>query len=187
MKRLSEVVEIRSGYTFRTAVDSYPRGEVEVVQAKDLSDFHLVNLPRVDFSGSVSHLLQPGEILVSARGYSKAVVYRDEGRATVASSSLFVLRPKSKDVDPAFIAMFFNSIEGIKAVLRLSSTSSVQSITKDDLGQVLIPELPPDKQRTLGGTVQAIDDYLDVLDLKRIYLDHLRSAIISKTLQEAAK
>ncbi len=188
MAKLKDLVTIRSGYTFRTAIDAFPNGDVEIIQAKDLgSDFNFASRPKISFSGDNSHLLQQGEVLFSGRGISRAVVYRDSNSKAVASSSLFILRPKNSDIDASFIAMYLSSIEGIKQVMKLSAGAAVKTITKDDLGSIEIPELPPDKQRALSGAVQAIDDYLSELDKKTIYLDNLRSTIIQKTLKGANK
>ncbi|HMM62391.1 MAG TPA: restriction endonuclease subunit S [Candidatus Saccharibacteria bacterium] len=185
MKRLSDLVNIRSGYTFRTAIDSYDSGDTEVIQAKDLSsDFGFASRPKVDFPGDYNHLLRPGDILVSARGFSKAILFQDTSTKAVASSSLFVLHPKDISVNPEFITMFFNSVMGMKAVFELSSGASVKSITKDNFGQIVIPEIPPDKERALGSAVQSIDNYLSLMREKEIYLDSIRESIITKTLKE---
>ncbi len=188
MKKLHELVDIRSGYTFRVAIDSFDQGDVEVIQAKDLGDdFNFATRPKIKFSGEDKHLLKPGEILLSARGYAKAIVYRSSHDKAVASSSLFVLRPKSASIDPSYIALFFNSLLGIKEFIKLSSGASVKTITKEDLGQIEIPEIPPEREHTLGNLVQTINDYQSLLLEKNIHLDNLRSTIISKTLKETIK
>jgi restriction endonuclease S subunit len=188
MTKLKELVAIRSGYTFRTAIDSFSDGDTEVIQSKDLGDyFDFFLRPKIDFPGDDNHLLQPGEILFSARGFAKAVVFRDATSRAVASSSLFVLHPKSQNIDASFLAMYLSSIEGIKSVMKLSSGSSVKTITKEDLGSIEIPEVPPDKQRALGGATQAIDDYVSMLREKTMELNNIRSAIIKKTIKGASK
>ncbi len=187
MKRLNELVEIRTGYTFRSAIDSFASGDVEVIQAKDLGgEFAFTSRPKIAFPGDRKHLLQPGDVLVSARGYAKAIVYRNSDTKAVASSSILVLRPMNNNVNPEFIAMFFNSMPGVRAVFGLSSGAAVQSITKESIGKIQIPEIPPDKERALGKLVQAIDDYRALTLEKEIYLEHLRSTAISQILKETA-
>ena len=182
-----DLVEIRSGYTFRSAIDSFSDGDVEVIQSGDLGvQFNFTLRQKIDFPGNDEHLLQYGDILLSARGFSKAMVYRENKKA-VASSSLFVLRVKSNKTSPSFISMFFNSEFGMKEVFRLSSNTSVQTITKENLGQIKIPEIPPDKQDHLGNLIQTIDDYKSLIQEKEIYLNSIRSNIINKTLKEIAR
>lgn len=188
MRKLRELVEIRSGYTFRTSLEDFAEGDTEVIQAKDLTDdYGFAWRPKIAFTGEVKHLLQPGDVLVSARGFSKAKLFTEPSKKAVAASSVFVLTPKNDDVSSEFIAMFFNSIPGIKAMLELSSSGSVRSITKESMGQIIIPEIPPDKQQSLGKAVQAIDDYRALITEKQLYLDQIRTTIISKTFKEAAK
>ena len=188
MTKLRDLVTIRSGYTFRTAINTFPSGEVEVIQAKDLgSDFSFATRPKINFPGSSTHFLQPGEVLFSARGISRAVTYRDQKNKAVASSSLFVLRPKNENVSASFIALYLSSFDGIQEVMKLSAGNAVKTITMDDLGNIDIPQLPPDKQHALGGATQAIDDYLSELEKKIIHLDNLRSTIIQKILKGATK
>ena len=186
MKKLNELVDIRSGYTFRSSIDSFGSGDVEVIQAKDLgADFDFAARPKISFPGDDRHLLKSGDILLSARGYSKAILYRDSSTKAVASSSIFVLTPKQSGVSLEFITMFFNSTLGIKAMFNQSSGAAVKSITKENLGQIEIPEIPPDKERALGRSVQAIDDYLALMTKKELHLEHIRSAIISNALKES--
>lgn len=186
MRRLQDLVEIRSGYTFRSSIESFPAGNTEVIQAKDLgSDFTSALRSTVDFPGEAGHYLKPGDILVSARGFAKARLFTDKNSKSVASSSVFVLTPRSNDINAEFIVMFFNSNQGIRAMLELSTGASVKSITKESLGRIIIPELPPDKARALGSAVQAIDDELSFMSIKEIYLNQLRETIITKVLKEA--
>ncbi len=188
MTRLRDLVQIRTGYTFRSSIDTFAKGDTEVIQAKDLGiDYGFARRPKVLFTGDGKHLLRPGDILVSARGFSKAQLFKEPNKKAVATSSVFVLTPKTKDVSGEFIAMFFNSTLGIKAMLELSSAGSVRSITKESIGQIAIPDIPPDKQQSLGKVVQAIDDYRALITEKEIYLDQIRTTIISKAFKETAK
>lgn len=188
MRKLSDLVEIRSGYTFRSSIDSFDEGDTEVIQSKDLGgDFGFAWRPKITFPGEPKHLLKPGDILLSARGYAKAQLFQDEMKKAVASSSIFVLTPKEPAVSPEFITMFFNSTQGFRAVLELSSGASVKSITKESLGQITIPDISPDKERALSKAVQAIDNYRGLMRKKEIYIDNLHEAIISKTLKETKK
>lgn len=188
MRILKELVDIRTGYTFRSSIDSFAEGDTEVIQAGDLGFFFdHARRPTIKFPGGDKHLLKKGDILVSARGFSKATLFKEVNLRAVASSSLFVLTPKNRSVSSEYIAMFFNSEQGMRAVHGLGSGGSIRSITKENLGRVIIPEIPPDKERSLGGAVQAIDDELATMELKELYLSKIRESIISKTLKEAMK
>lgn len=184
MTKLSDLVEIRSGYTFRKGIADLPAGEIEVFQSGDLNDdIDFANRPRVAFSGSSSHYLQEGDILISARGLLKAYIYRGKQPA-VASSSVLILRANGSRVLPEYIAAFFNSTAGFKAYLRLSSNKALSTITKAHLGEIDIPDIPIANQQALGKLVDTIDTERRRLEEKLIYLDHIRTTAINKVLKE---
>ena len=50
MIKLSELVGIRSGYTFRSSIDSFDAGDTEVIQAKDLNpDYGTAPRPKINY------------------------------------------------------------------------------------------------------------------------------------------
>ena len=184
MTKLRDLVEIRSGYTFREGIGSLSPGDTEVFQSGDLNDdIDFADRPCIAFQGSRSHLLQKGDVLVSARGILKAYTYHSQ-KPAVASSSILVLRAKQSRILPEYITTFFNSTVGFKAYLRLASSNTLTTITKADLGEIEIPDIPVDSQQALGKLVDTIDTERRRLGEKMIYLDHIRAAAINKTLKE---
>jgi hypothetical protein len=67
MLKLSELFDIRTGYTFRDSVADLEHGDIGVVQAGDVNAARLSKIPRINFSGD-KHLLEVGDIVLSARG-----------------------------------------------------------------------------------------------------------------------
>lgn len=188
MKKLYELVSMRSGYSFRAALSSYEQGSTEVIQAKDLGDdFEVSPRPKIAFQGGKKHLLQDGDILVSARGVSRAVVYRGHANRAVASSSVFVLTPVAVTADSDAIALYLNSRVGVKELVRLSSGASLQMITKENLGALEVPEIPVEHMKLLSEAIDTIDRYRKLLLDKQEQLERLRASIISKTIQENTK
>jgi len=184
MTKLRELVEIRSGYTFREGISHFSPGDVEVFQSGDLNDdIDFSNRPHISFQGNPSHLLREGDILVSARGLLKAYIYHSDQPA-VASSSVLVLRTNQSRVIPEYITAFFNSTVGIKSYLRLSTSNAFSTITKANLGEIDIPDIPLSDQKALGKLINAIDTTQRRLEEKQIYLNHIRTAAINKVLKE---
>ena len=184
MTKLRDLVEIRSGYTFRESIGKLPSGNTEVFQSGDLGDdIDFANRPCVAFPGNASHLLQDGDILISARGILKAYIYHS-GTPAVASSSILVLRTRQSHVLPEYISAFFNSVAGLKAYFRLASSNTLTTITKADLGEINIPDIPLTDQQALGKLVDTIDTERRRLEEKMIYLNHIRTTTINKVLKE---
>lgn len=184
MTKLYKLVDIRSGYTFRRGIDRLPAGDTEVYQAGDLSfDIDFSTKPRIAFSGKNEHYLLEGDILISAKGFPKAYIYHSSRKA-VASSSVLVLRSLSDGVLPEYITAFFNSKAGLKAYLRLASSDSLNTITKSNLGEIDIPDIPIEIQRSLGKLVDSIDTMQRQIAKKGIYLDRIRTVTVTRVLKE---
>lgn len=184
MTRLSELVEIRSGYTFRESIGNLPHGDTEVFQSGDLDNTTIsATRPSILFPGSPSHLLKEGDVLLSARGVPKAYVYHGKNTA-IASSSVLILRIKRSDILPEYIAAFFNSTAGVKEYLRFASNDALTTITKTNLGAVEIPDMPIEKQQTLSRLIATINAEREQLNEKIIHLDRIRTATLNKVLKE---
>lgn len=185
MNKLADISKIRTGYTLRSAIDAYESGQVEVIQAKDLTvGLQSSNRPRIDLPGSAKHTLKSGDVLVSARGAMRAAVYEDASSSAIASSSLFVVRITSSHFTPDYIVTYLNSTAGRKILTKRSSGGSIQTITKDDLAQVPIPPLAIDRQRELSRLMQTVNNYQSLLTEKLKLIENLKASIISDTITE---
>jgi restriction endonuclease S subunit len=89
------------------------------------------------------HFLQKGDVLVAARGFDYfAVDYKGIIGPAVASSTFIVLRPKP-NILSEYLAWFINHPKTQNALNECSKGTSIQSITKNDIGDlpILIPTL----------------------------------------------
>lgn len=120
IKRLAEIAEIRSGFTFRGKIEEVATGNAYVIQIKDLrkkqaeSGTTLVNpafLPQVIWEGRAKALVEPGTVLLPSRGgYFRAAYTSDEvtDRPVIASSQFIIIRPKSSIILPGFLCWSLN-------------------------------------------------------------------------------
>jgi restriction endonuclease S subunit len=106
---LKDVAEIRSGYSFRSALEEMEEG-VPVVQIRDLTDSGRVDPASVirvpDEGFKDRHFAKPGEVLFAARGAQRsAAVVEGALGEMVAGSQFLVLTVKEPDrVSPEFLA-----------------------------------------------------------------------------------
>lgn len=104
---------MRSGFSFRSAIEEDPKGNVVVFQIRSLVQRGAVQATdgvRVYFPDvSPSLLLRRGDVLFAARGLRNvgAVIDFDPTQA-IASGQLLWMRPKSELVDPAYLAWWLN-------------------------------------------------------------------------------
>lgn len=102
MVRLKEVVTVQTGYSFRSRLDTSEKGNVAVIQMKDLRDNNTVdckNLVRIDMDRvKEHHFARKGDLVFRSRGLvtTSAVLLEDPGRAVVAAP---LLRIRINDYD----------------------------------------------------------------------------------------
>ncbi|EFQ61222.1 hypothetical protein PFWH6_5037 [Pseudomonas fluorescens WH6] len=142
--KLSELADVRSGYTFRGALEHDPSGDVRVLQIKDLRQNAAIEpdtLTAVTWDARIAPpLLQPGDITVIARGdNNKAVLYTGE-QSVVATSQFFIVTAKRAEVLPAYLCWLINLPQSQRSLER--SGSAIQAIGKASLMDMQIP-LPP--------------------------------------------
>ncbi|MGP5479939.1 restriction endonuclease subunit S [Pseudomonas helleri] len=142
--KLSDLAEVRSGYTFRGALEHDPSGDVRVLQIKDLRQNTAIEpekLIAITWDARTAPLLlQAGDITVIARGDSnKAALYKDE-QPVVATSQFFIVSIKRPNILPEYLCWMINLPQSQRSLER--SGSSIQAISKGALQEMQIP-LPP--------------------------------------------
>lgn len=111
-KKLKNIVDIRTGYGFRGKVVADPHGDIDVIQIKDITELHELdvdNLTTVKLKRAEKYLIHPGEVLFLSRGDRRiAMVVPELHRKTVASGYFFILRPIENNVLPGYLAWYLN-------------------------------------------------------------------------------
>lgn len=143
VKRLGDVAELRTGYPFRSRVETVLNGGCRLVQMKDvdvvggLRETEFVHVePPPNFE---SHVLHYGDVLMAGRGArNHAVTFVAESDNTIAAANLFVLRPRGSTL-PDYMTWFLN-LPATQARLRAKRAgSSVLFVPLTELGDLEIP------------------------------------------------
>ena len=173
--KLSDIFEILSGYTFRSAISTTKDGNLYLLQSSDLSDSFFIDhqiLPRITYKApDTDAFVKHGDIVLSSRGLIQASIIRSRKQTILASSSIFILRPQGEDVLSEYVAIYINSIKGQKGFSRFSTGGSIQSITKNDLGNIEIPIPPLEIQKELCKLNINIADQSTFL-LRKLEINH---------------
>jgi restriction endonuclease S subunit len=151
--KLGDIATIRSGVTMRGSVKPIPRGELGLIQMKDLTEQNRLDLETVyriaDDNIGPTHVLQSGDILFRSRGVTNTAVHLDNIPADlVAASPLTVIRVKSRKAHPAYVAWYINHTEGQRQIKRFAMGTSLLSVGVADLRQmkVQLPDLQTQQQ-----------------------------------------
>ncbi|KRE48372.1 N-6 DNA methylase [Paenibacillus sp. Soil724D2] len=163
--RLSEVAEITRGFV--------PPKETEGEDASHL----LVNLSNVqdgrivpeelagiklDLKKAKQYELESGDILLSSRGTSiKIVTVPDDlviyDKPLAFSQNFLRIRVLSQRVDPLYVKAFLDSPLGQFYLEALQTGTINVSLSNKDVGNIEIPLLPLDDQRSIGKAIQDAD------------------------------
>jgi len=167
--KLSEIANIVTGYTFRSAIIPDIKGNYHVIQAKDVGVgmvFGGDNLTKIMADKlPESTMVQSGDVVLSSRGRYRAAVVK-VATPTIASSSVFVLRVKKDLVRPEYLSIFLNSPSGQAQLEKLSSGNYIKSIPKSSLGNLIIDTPPQEKQIKVSQLYESIVKQQELLNKK---------------------
>lgn len=142
---LQNLARIRTGYPFRGRVEHDPNGETGVVQIRDLRQNPTLEpalITRTSLPGLNNRQLQPGDLLMPARGDHRQAVAFNRPEPTVASSQLFTLRVAADAVMPAFLCWALNRPEAQHALANEARGSAMPALSRDSLATLRVP-VPP--------------------------------------------
>ncbi|OQB09514.1 MAG: EcoKI restriction-modification system protein HsdS [Parcubacteria group bacterium ADurb.Bin216] len=132
-KKLKDIAELVSGYTFRDAIKDDPMGSLLVLQGKNVPNDYFIR----DLSGLVRisddkirnpYLLHQGDIIIvsriSALSSFRSAIFSSNMDNIMPSSSVYVIRIKDADIMPSYVSLYLNSEIGQKKIFDLSSGGS---------------------------------------------------------------
>jgi restriction endonuclease S subunit len=149
---LKNIVEVITGYTFRTALQSKDDASLFVLQAKNISDDIIVNetaLDGIDFENYWSKaIVKKGDIVISSKGNFRAGIITHGFKKIIAASSVYILRLKSKEITPEYLAIFLNSQKGQRRISEKVTGAVINTILRKNLEDILItlPDIETQKK-----------------------------------------
>lgn len=163
---LKNIADISIGYSFRTALDWKNTGNIYVLQAGNVSDnieITEAELNKIEFDDSrANSFVKNGDIVLSSRGWFKAAVVNSKAKNILASSSVFIMRPKTDQILSEYIAIYLNSSAGQRQLLSKSTGVAINTILRKDLGDIEIP-VP-----SLNNQKQIINLYHNSREVKKL-------------------
>ncbi|MEQ8906405.1 restriction endonuclease subunit S [Ekhidna sp.] len=146
------LLDLFSGYSFRTKVKHDPEGEVSVIQLKDLdSDYtEIGSSMSLVSSDSISskYFLKAGDVLFISKGSNNYAIHFDKDGSYVAASAFFVLRPKVDKVDSRYLAWYLNQ-------------KHIQQYIKDNRAGTYVPNVNK-------GTIESLQIDIPPINIQKI-------------------
>lgn len=151
-KSLSDIAEVFTGFTVRNVAVNGGR-RVALVQAKSIQSFYLHDLTSCSsilIEGErTKAYLKRGDVLLSSRGEYRAAVYDNADENVVASSTILIIRIVDQAFLPEYIAIFFMLPQTQKLLRQTTSSGVLESITKKDILQIMVPQLSLKQQEKI--------------------------------------
>ncbi len=143
MTNLTDIAEVISGYTLRSAPDYSRMSNLRIIQANNISNSIYLDadkLPTVHLEKVFINddYVQNNDIILSSRGrfHANVVQLSDE---ILATSSVFIIRITDTKILPEFLAIYLNSSKAQRTFSQISSGSSVKTILKSALEELEVP------------------------------------------------
>jgi restriction endonuclease S subunit len=176
-KKLRNVAQIVSGYSFRRSVENDVNGNIFVLQTKNISAnqdiFDTANLTTIsDKSIRNPFFLKQNDILLVSRGSGagsfRSAVFNSDSMNVMPSSSIHVIRTKDATIIPKYMSLYLNSPDGQKALLQIVTGGSyIQSILIKNLLDFEIPVPPIHIQKLIVALHENIVNQEQIFEKKR--------------------
>lgn len=161
--KLSDIAEIRTGFTFREKVEELQTGNAHIVQIKDVrslryqtysQSLYSDDLPRINMPAKINAPLNIGSVLLPSRGeYYRAFYFlgrRDKSLdlPVIASSQFLILRPKTEELLPEYLCWYLNQPTTQHELSNKSQGSNISMLTvvKVSSLEIELPSLEKQKQ-----------------------------------------
>lgn len=191
--QLKQIATLNAGYPFRGKIPEVAGSNIVAVQMKDVSPtegIHWNSCVTTQLSGKRNPgWLQPGDILVAARGNHNYTVEVDEsllqtGFQAVAAPHFFVVNLKYQDVLPDYLTWFLNQAPCQRYFEQNAEGSLAKSIRRSVLENVPIVVPPLSKQRAIIQLARTLTREQQLLEQLQRNGDRLMNAIANDLLND---
>lgn len=181
MKKLCDIADIRAGYAFRDRLEADEKGNVRVVQLKELTDENIVSLStaiRIHFNELAdAYNLYKGDLVFRSRGLrtTAALMTEDAEDVILAAPFLRIRIKESSLITPDYLTWYISSRPAQRFFTERQSGTSVNMVTAQSLAElpVVIPPLEVQNQivelALLSSRAQQIE--FELADKKNKYIE----------------
>lgn len=138
---LIEVATVHSGYFYKKGSQFGKDLSICIIQPKNIFTETFINLEKIPVKSSKNiTFLIDGDVLLTSRGYFKAMSFWEGNNKAIAALGIFIIRIKNpQKLLPDFLAFWLNSVAGQSALEQIQLFTTTKSINKEDLLNIKIP------------------------------------------------
>jgi restriction endonuclease S subunit len=183
----AHIAEIQMGYSFREGLEFSSRGNLSVIQMKDLTDDNRVDcrgLSRVNLDKiPEQHFVRKGDLVFRSRGLyaSTAILDESPGDAVIAAPLYRIRIAKPEKVIPEYVNWYFTRSESLRYFQKNAEGTHSKKLNKQVLENMTI-KLPDLK--TQRKIVELFSMYGKEKELLTVLIKK-REKLISKILDDS--
>lgn len=146
-QKIKDIADIQLGYQFRKKIEPARDGTHQVIQIRDFDENQNLNqedLCRVTIDQlSEKYLVHKNDILFLARGHRNYAIHvMDSMEGTIAASHFFILKIKTNNVIPEYLAWFINQTPAQEYLHNLARRGSHMPIIPKSVFENLKVHIP---------------------------------------------
>lgn len=191
---VGKIAEVKTGHTFRAAINNDTNGNILIVQAKNITHnqqyVDMGSLVATSYEISADYMLRDGDILLVARGMKfgsfRAAIFRSDAKNVVASASLHVIRIKEDALSPEYLSQYLNSTYGQEQIAGIVSGSYIGAISRKNLEDLVIPIPDPHKQKAIVDLYRNMVQQQKNLDRQHTVKQKIINATFKHIIKERA-
>lgn len=182
MKPLKTAARIFSGASiYGTVRLEESEGGIPVINIKDINNGRIEyeNLPLFDlnnFRNAGNYIVSPGDVILSCRGTQLKSAVVPKYKKFFITANLIAIRP-GEEILPEFLATYFNTRQGQKAVLAKIPFTTVFNLTVNTLREIEIPVPPLSVQEKIVTLAKYAEEQyhltLQIANLRKILANQL--------------
>ena len=187
--RLGDIIELIGGGTPKTSVSEYWDGDIPWLSVVDFNTGNKFvyttekSITKTGLENSSTRILNPGDIIVSARGTVGAMAVLKKPMAF--NQSCYGVRNVEGVSDKDYLYYLLkDSVCGLQQIAHGGVFDTITRETFDSI-DVSLPPLP--EQRTIAAVLSSLDDKIDLLQRQNKTLESLASTLWRKMFIEEAE
>ena len=183
--KLKEIAKLDVGLAFRSTPKTSLKGNLSVIQMKDLGEDNIVNFENLikinQDNPKEQYLAKKGDLIIRSRGLNnKVALVGKECIDTIVAAPLFILRVISPEVLSEYLFFYLNQKSSQDYLAKCSKGSLVKMIGREDIEDLIIKIPDLNKQELIGKLAKTINQEKEILD----NIKYKRELYINSILQQ---
>ena len=142
--KLSDIAEVRTGYSFRGRVDNDPAGDLSIINIGNIKpgqELDTTELKRVESKNIYAlnrYQLYPGDVLFQSHGNKNGAITLDDDIFSIAATGVYVIRVINSEVLPEYLAWYLNHKNCQSMIENMRQGTGIPRVSRAEVSQLMI-------------------------------------------------